>query len=336
VSAIELGLQLGDRLSFAEMLWAAEFADEEGLESLWVAEGRLSRDGIVPAAILAHRTSRVRIGTGVLSNRTRNVGLMAVTFKTLDEVAPGRAFLGLGAWWEPLASKLGSPLRKPLTYMREYVDGLRQFFANEEVHVDGEFIKVDGARFDSMYRENVPVDIPIYIGAVGPKMLELTGEVADGANLDFLLPPSYLEGALAHIEAGVARRTDGQRAIDITQLVACSVDDVDPRGAIDAAKAFLTLYLAQQPHIGSHCGAEPELVARIQEVCGWPATPAQIEDAMALVSDELVHRVTACGTTAQAMEKLEAYRAAGVRVPIISPLGNKEQTIVSLVKASRR
>lgn len=333
---IPLGIQLGDRLSLAQTKWAADYADENGLESLWVAEGRLSRDGITLAAILADRTERIKIGNGVLNNRTRNVGLMAVTFKTLDEIAPGRIFLGMGAWWEPIATKLGTPLRKPLKHMREYIDALRQFFDNQEVHIDGEFVYVDGARFDSMYRENKPVHMPIYIGAVGPKMLELSGEIADGVNLDFLLPPSYMIGANEQMAKGLAKRTDGVDSLDVTMLIASSIDDDDPRQAIDACKAFLTLYLAQQPHIAEHCGAEPELVADIQKITGWPARPDQITEAMKLVSDELVHRVTACGTTSQVMEKYEEFRDAGVRVPVISPMGNKELTIEQLVKASKK
>ena len=333
---IPLGIQLGDRLSLEQTFWAAEFADQNGLESLWVAEGRLSRDGITLAAILADRTERIRIGNGVLNNRTRNVGLMAVTFKTLDEIAPGRIFLGMGAWWEPIASKLGTPLVKPLKYMREYVDALRQFFANEMVEIDGEFIKVHDARFDSMYRENKPVEMPIHIGAVGPKMLELSGEIADGVNLDFLLPPSYMNGANAQLAKGLAKRTDGVDSLDVSMLIASSVNDDDPRAAVDACKAFLTLYLAQQPHIAEHCGADPELVADIQAITGWPARPEQIDEAMHLVSDDLVHSVTACGTTSQVLDKYAEYRDAGVRVPVISPLGDKEQTIDKLVKASKK
>jgi 5,10-methylenetetrahydromethanopterin reductase len=318
-----------------QTMWQARLADDNGFESVWVAEGRLARDGIVPAAIIASRTRHVKIGTGVVNNKSRNAALMAVTFKTLDEVAPGRAILGIGAWWEPLATKVGQPLRKPLKSMREYITVLQTFFRNELVDFDGEFVAMRGVRFDSMYRENKPVDIPIYIGAVGPKMLELAGEISDGVHLDFLLPPSYLDSALPAIEAGVARRTDGRTGIDVTQIVACSVDDADPQAAIDACKAFLTLYLMQQPHIAEHCGVERELVDRIQQIAGWPAKPEDIKRAMTLVPNSLVQNVTACGTTDQAFEKLLAYHAAGVRCPIISTLGDKEQTLTRLAQAAK-
>ncbi|MDD9206552.1 LLM class flavin-dependent oxidoreductase [Georgenia sp. 10Sc9-8] len=331
---LPLGIHVGERLSLEQTYWQAEYADTHGFESVWVAEGRLSRDGIVPAAIIASRTSNVSIGTGVVNNKSRNAALMAVTFKTLAEVAPERVILGIGAWWEPLASKVGAPLSKPLKSMREYIGVLQSFFRNEVVTFDGEFVHMDGVRFDSMYRENKPVRMPIYVGAVGPKMLELSGEITDGVHLDFLLPPSYMEAASASIDRGIARRTDGVASIDVTQIVSCSVNDDDPAEAVDACRAFLTLYLMQQPHIAAHSGVEPELVERIQETAGWPASPEDIKRAMVHVPDSLVHSVTACGTTAQAFDKLLEYHEAGVRCPIISTLGDKERTLTSLAEAA--
>ena len=142
------------------------------------------------------------MGTGVLNNRSRNAALMAVTFKTLDEFAPGRVILGIGAWWEPLASKVG---RTP-DAARRFHEGvrrvLRAFFRNELVDFHGEFVHMDGVRFDSMYRANKPVAVPIYFGAVGPRMLELAGEIADGVYLDFLLPVEYLKSALGGHRTG--------------------------------------------------------------------------------------------------------------------------------------
>ncbi|MER5621857.1 LLM class flavin-dependent oxidoreductase [Streptosporangium sp. NPDC002544] len=332
---LPLGIHVGERLSLEQTYWQAEFADRNGFESVWVAEGRLARDGIVPAAIIASKTSNLKIGTGVVNNKSRNAALMAVTFKTLDEVAPGRAILGIGAWWEPLATKVGQPLVKPIASMREYITVCQAFFRNELVSFEGEFVQMRDVRFDSMYRENKPVDIPIYIGAVGPKMLELAGEISDGVHMDFLLPPSYLTGAREAIGRGVAKRTDGRTGIDLTQIVACSVNDDDPQEAIDACKAFLTLYLMQQPHIAEHCGVERELVDRLQEVAKWPATPEDIKRAMPLVPNSLVQNVTACGSTSQAFDKLMEYHEAGVRCPIISTLGDKEQTLTRLALAAK-
>lgn len=331
-----IGLAVGERLTLEQTWWQARYADEHGFETVWVAEGRLARDGIVPAALIAGSTNRIKVGTGVLNTKTRNAALMAVTYKTLDEVAPGRAVLGLGAWWEPLASKVGAPISKPLKNMREYVGVLRSFFSNELVDFEGEFVTMKGVRFDSMYRENRPVDVPIYLGAVRPRMLELAGEIGDGVLLDFLLPTDYLDDARAAIARGVARRTDGRTGIDVAMIVACSVDDHEPQRAVDACKAFLSLYLMQQPHIAEHSGVDPDLVARMREIAGWPARPDDVERAMKLVPDELVRRVSACGTTAAAVERLAAYHEAGVRCPVISTLGDKEGTLRALAEALGR
>lgn len=329
---VPIGLHLGERFDIADMFGAAEYADEAGLDSLWVAEGRLARDAITAMGVIASRTARIRIASGVINNRSRNAALIAVTFKSLDELAPGRICLGLGAWWEPLASKLGLPLHKPLKTMREYITVIRALLRGETVDFEGEFVHLSGVRFDSMYRENTAVHVPIYVGAVGMKMLELAGELADGVYLDFLLPPSYVDRAGAAIRAGRARRPAGD-PFQITQVVSCSVDDDDPAAAVDHCRAFLTLYLMQQPHIAEHCGVEPELVERIQRTAGWPATTGDIKQAMVHVPDSLVHAVSACGTTAQAAEALARYREAGVEIPVISPLGRKMETIQALVKA---
>lgn len=332
---LPLGIQVGDRQTLEQTYWMAEFADNNGFESFWLAEGRMARDGIVPAAIVASKTSRIKIGTGVVNNKSRNAALMALTFKTLDEVAPGRVILGIGAWWEPLASKVGLPLRKPVTSMREYMSVVQALFRNETVTFDGEFVHMDHVRFDSMYRENKPVPVPIYVGAVGPRMLELSGEIADGVLLDFLLPPSYMTGAKENIGKGIAKRTDGRDSIDMNMMVACSVDDDDPQEAIDHCKAFLTQYLMQQPHIAEHCGVEPELVTRIQEVAGWPATKEDIKRAMTLVPNSLVQNVTACGSTEDVFDKLNEFHDAGVRCPVISTHGDHEQTLTRIAIAAK-
>lgn len=332
--AFGLGVHLGERLTLEQTWWQADFADTHGFESVWVAEGRMARDGIGPAAVIASRTGRVRVGTGVVNNKTRNAALMAVTFKTLDEIAPGRIVCGIGAWWEPIATKVGVPLVRPVAAMREYVTVLKGIFANETVNFSGEFVHMDGVRFDSMYHTNRPVDVPVYFGSVGPQMLALAGEIADGVHLDFLLPVSYLDDALGAIRRGVARRRDGRDSIHVTQIVACSVDDDDPDTAVDACRAFLTQYLMQQPHIAEHCGVEPELVDRIRQVASWPARPADVREAMRLVPTSLVHQVAACGTSTQAFDTLARYHDAGVDVPVISTHGNKEATLVSLAAAA--
>lgn len=333
---VQLGLQAGERLTQQETFDLATFADSAGFESVWVAEGRLTRDAIVPASLIAGRTRQIRIGTGVINHKSRNVALTAVTFKTLDEFAPGRVVLGIGPWWEPLASKVGLPLVKPRAELREYIEVVRRLFANETVTFEGEYVRVEGIRFDRTYEANEPVEVPIYLGVVAPKSLSLAGEIADGVLLDFLVPPSYNESALGHIQQGLQSRAD--KTIDDIgrpQLVACSVNDRNPNEAVDACRAFLTMYLGQQPHIGAHCGIEPDLLARIKDELGWPTTLENIKRTMRLVPNELVHSVAACGTTAQAMEQIERYLDAGATTAVLTLLGDhKNDTLRAIARAA--
>jgi 5,10-methylenetetrahydromethanopterin reductase len=92
----------------------AQYAEQRGFEAVWQAESRLVRDAIVPMAAFAAVTERLHVGSGVINNWTRNIGLLAATFLTLDDLAPDRIICGIGAWWDPLAKNVGIDRRKPL------------------------------------------------------------------------------------------------------------------------------------------------------------------------------------------------------------------------------
>ena len=104
----------------------ARYAEQAGADSIWVNEGRLAADAIVPMAVYASATERVRIGSAVIPLWTRNPALIAQTFATLDALAPGRIVLGLGAWWEPIAARTGVDRTKPVRAMREMVETVRR------------------------------------------------------------------------------------------------------------------------------------------------------------------------------------------------------------------
>ena len=109
------------------------YAEQRGFEAVWQAESRLVRDAIVPMAAYAAVTERLKVGSGVINNWTRNIGLLAATFLTLDDLAPNRIICGIGAWWDPLARNVGIDRRKPLTAMRETVLTLRRLLNMERV-----------------------------------------------------------------------------------------------------------------------------------------------------------------------------------------------------------
>jgi 5,10-methylenetetrahydromethanopterin reductase len=272
------------------------------------------------AAFAAH-TDRIKIGSGVINNWTRNIGLLASTFLTLDDLAPGRIICGIGAWWDPLAKNVGIERRKPLAAMRETIEVLRRLLNMENVTYHGEFHHVDGIELDVVHGRREPRDVPIYIGATGPMMMELTGEIADGAVLNYCVPPEYNDVALEHLQRGAERAGRSIDEIDRPQLVVCSVHE-DRDEAIRGAKMLLTQYLAQQPHIAKASGVSQETVNNIQSILGWPASKEQIEQAMVHVSDELVLHITATGTPDEARARVREYVDRGATCPILYPLGD--------------
>lgn len=322
-----VALYLQDAHDLRDGLDYVRYAEAKGFEAVWQAESRLVRDAIVPMAAYAAVTERIKVGSGVINNWTRNIGLLASTFLTLDDLAPDRILCGIGAWWDPLARNVGIQRRKPLLAMRETITVLRRLLQMERVTFHGEFIHVEGIELDVVHGRREPRNVPIYIGATGPKMMELAGEIADGVVLNYCVPPEYNDQAMEALERGARKAGRSVDDLDRPQLVVCSVDN-DREKAIDRTRELLTQYLAQQPHIAKASGVSPEIVAEIQSILGWPATHEQIRQAKHLVPEELIHRITASGTPDEAKAKIQEYIDRGCTCPIMYSVGGDVRLLI--------
>jgi 5,10-methylenetetrahydromethanopterin reductase len=273
-------------------------------------------------AAFAAVTERIKIGSGVVNNWTRNVGLLAATFSTLDDLAPGRIVLGIGAWWDPLAAKVGIDRSHPVQAMRETVEVTRHLLGMQRVTFHGEFVQVDDIEIDIVHGDRSPKHVPIYVAATtGMKMMELAGEIGDGVLLNYLVGPTYNRQAMEHLAAGAERAGRTVDDLDRPQLVVCSLDE-DRSLALDRSRELVAQYLGQQPHIGKASGVEESLLEEIGRVLTWPATQAQIEQAMGLVPDDVVRLITASGTAEDCRAKVLEYIAAGCTCPVLYPLGD--------------
>lgn len=322
-----VALYLQDAHDLRDGLDYVRYAEERGFEAVWQAESRLVRDAIVPMAAYAAVSDEIKVGSGVINNWTRNIGLLAATFLTLDDLAPNRIICGIGAWWDPLAKNVGIDRKSPLTAMEETVIVLRKLLNMERVSFDGEYVHVNNIELDVVHGRREPRNVPIMIGATGPKMMELTGRIADGVVLNYCVPPSYNHQALDQLNAGLKQAGRTLDDIDRPQLVVCSVDE-DGDKAIDTSRELLTQYLAQQPHIAKASGVSQDVVDEIQSILGWPATHEQIQQAKHLVTDELVHKITASGTPDEARAKVQEYIDNGATSPILYPVGGNVKTLI--------
>jgi 5,10-methylenetetrahydromethanopterin reductase len=272
-------------------------------------------------------TNRIKVGSGVINNWTRNIGLLASTFLTLDDLAPNRVICGLGAWWDPLAKNVGIDRKNPLTAMKETVQVMKRLLNMERVSFDGEFIHVNNIELDVVYGRREPRNVPIMIGATGDKMMEMTGEIADGVVLNYCVAPEYNDKAMELLDKGLKKSGRKMDDFDRPQLIVCSVDESHEK-AIDYTKMLLCQYLAQQPHIAKASNVSDDVIQKIQAILGWPATKEQIMKAKDLVPDDLVHKITASGTPSEAKAKVAEYIKRGCTCPILYPVGGNFKLLI--------
>ncbi len=322
-----VAIYLQDSHDLRDGLDIARYAEEKGFDGIWQAESRLVRDAIVPMAAYAAVTERIHIGSGVINNWTRNIGLLASTFLTMDDLAPNRIICGIGAWWDPLAKNVGINRTKPLQAMEETITVMKKLLNMERVTFEGEFVNVHGIELDVVHGRREPRNVPIYIGATGDKMIQMTGRIADGIVMNYCVPVEYNDQAIEQLMIGLKQSGRSLEDFDRPQLVVCSVDE-DHDKAIDTTRELLTQYLAQQPHIAKASGVSMDVVEKIQSILGWPATHEQIMAAKHLVPEDLIHRITASGTPAEARAKVQQYIDHGCTCPILYPVGGNMKLLI--------
>ncbi len=316
-----VGLVFLDQPGLREQVRLAQYAEKRGFASVWVCETRLVRDAVTPLAAFAMATDRIGLASGVVNNWTRTAGLMAMTFASLHELSGGRVTLGIGSYWEPLAWKQGINRRKTLTAMREYVTVVRRLLNVETVTHEGEIVQVRDLRLDlGVGVPQTPRHVPIYIGATGPRMMELAGEIADGVFHNFFTSVKYLRGSIDRVQQGAGRAGRRIQDIDMPQMLAVAMAD-DAAAARDSARYAIAMYLGQQPHIARSSGVNDEVIRRIHDTMGgWPPREGGIEAAMPLVDDDLVDLLCAAGTPEMCRQRANEYVDAGASYPVLCPL----------------
>ncbi len=324
-----VGMCFLDRPDPRRQVQLAVRMEELGYDSVWVCETRTARDAISVMGAIAYSTNRIKVGSGVVNSWTRPASLMALTFATLDELAPDRMLLGIGAYWDPLAWKQGIDRHKPVRQMREYIEVTRRLLALETVTYEGELVAVRDLRLDLGHGvARIPKRVPIYVGATGPQMLALSGELADGVMLNGFTSLTYLADALRRIDRGARRSGRRVDDLDLPQTIVVAMDE-DEEKALEVATRMTTMYLGQQPHIALASGVDQDLLDRVKEAMGgWPPRDGGIEAAMPLVPLEVVRSLTAAGTPDQCREQVAAYSVRPNIYPALLPITENYEEII--------
>ena len=330
---VRFALYMQDKHDMQYELEMARYAEERGFAEIWQADTRLARDCVVMMSAFLARTKRLRIGSGVLPIWTRNPAVIAATWSSMWELGGkangrGRVMLGLGAWWEPIASRVGVNRRRSLKAMREYVESIRQLFTMQEVTYQGEFVQLERVKLDVAFGDTSPRDIPIYIGATGPRMLELSGEICDGVVLNYVVSVEYIRNAVKLVEKGAKKVGKTLDDIDRPELLVCCLSDKDPAAAMAEGKKLVAYYLATEPHIMKASGVSEELLEKVQSIMSWPATEEDYIRASKVIPSEVVRNVMAVGTSDECRTKVAEYIDAGVTCPILYPMMDDIKPVV--------
>ncbi|MDZ4672262.1 MAG: LLM class flavin-dependent oxidoreductase [Phototrophicales bacterium] len=322
-----MALYLQDVHPLKEAIAYVQYAEMRGFEAVWQAESGLARDAIVPMAAYATSTSKIRIGSAVINNWSRNPATIASTFLTLDDLAPSRIMCGIGIWYDPLASQMGIRRERPLLALRETIHVIRGLLAMKKVTFQGEFVHMTDVELNIVHGRKEPRYVPIYIGATGSNLLALAGEIADGVLLNFMVSPQYNHFAMTELARGARQISRSVHSIDRPQLIACSVDN-NRQKALDVARLWVTRYLAQHPALMRASGIPQELIDMVTQVVRYPLTDTTLAEAGRLVPDDIVQMVTASGTRDECREKIRQYFESGATCAVLCPLGNDVRLLI--------
>ena len=284
----------------------AQAAEAAGFHQFWVSDDLFLRSAPVILSAVALATERIEIGTCVLNPFTLHPAEMAMVAATLDELSGGRFNLGLSAGAEDFISNwLGMEFRYPRTLVVETVAALNMLTSNQNAPMTGKVLNWSEEawlRFESKRR------VPVYLGAMSPKMLEEIGAIADGG-LPLLFPPEHYTTVLPHIQRGLARAGRSHSDIDLAACIWCSVSD--DQQAAEAMLADKIAYYghAMSPLILTQLGLTRDDFEPIRRACHVEHDPLA---ARALVTPAML-RIGIAGTTAALNQRLDLLAAQGVR-----------------------
>jgi len=309
----------------ADAVKLAVQAEEQGLECVWYCQDLFKRDVWVFLTAAASHTRRIGLGTGIVNPYTVSPAELAMHAATLDEYSGGRMRLGISVGAVEFLRWVGIRARRPLTAMRESVDLIRRLMRGERVEHEGEVFK--GWTRDAYMRfKPLRSGIPIYLGAQSRRMLELTGEVADGG-LPLLLPPEYIEDVLRHIAAGAARSGRSLEDLDVVGCIWFSVSE-DPAAAREALRDLVTFY---GPHLA------PEMIGKVGLTPGdFDAIRRAISErdyaeARGLMTDEMA-QLAIHGTPDDCVQRIEGLVDRGLtHVRFGPPLGPDPEEAIRLI-----
>ena len=320
---LRCSLRLNNDLRPADYIAIAQAAERHGFEQIWISNDLFLRSAPVLLTAVLQATTRIEVGAGILNPHTIHPAELAMLAATLDEFSGGRFNLGLGAGAADFLGWVGIDDARPAATMREAILVIRAWLAGDRAPA-GRFLREPDAGYLRFTPRRVT---PIYLGAMGPAMLRLAGELADGA-LPLLFPPEHWSTVRPLIEGGCRHRPPSLGQIDVAACIWVSLADDEAAARRALAEKIAYYGHALGPLIYERLGVAREEFAPIERAL---RVERDLDRACAMV-DERMLRIGVAGRPAALLERLRPLVAAGVRhLSFGPPLGPEPLRAVDLL-----
>jgi 5,10-methylenetetrahydromethanopterin reductase len=307
-----------------KMIRLAKIAEELGFSHIWVGDSHLIwREAYVNMAAVALNTSKVKIGTGVTNALTRHPSVVASAYATLEEYSPGRMVVGIGLGDSSVETMGMKPAK--LSFFERTVQQMRDLFTGKEV-------ELETGKIHLLHPCNRQV--PVYIAASGPRMLELSGRIADGIIVLVGVADGYIAHAREKIAVGAKAAGRKVEDIDLVLWVPCAVSDKAP--AKDAVKAHVARVVAHPlPYVLDP--KEQKVLEDIRKTYDYYHHMDQAANHAEVIPDWLVDKFAIAGTVSQCRAQIERIKQTGIQqiaiIPYSAPGGSREETLRGFANA---
>jgi 5,10-methylenetetrahydromethanopterin reductase len=324
VSGFDFGVGLFPTEPLPKMIHLAMVTEELGYSHIWVGDSHLIwREAYVNMAAIALNTTKVKLGTGVTNPLTRHPSVIASAYATLEEYAPGRTIVGIGLGDSSVETMGMKPAK--LSYFEKTMAEMREL-------LDGKEVQLETGKIHLLHP--CKNKVPIYIAASGPKMLELSGRIADGIIVLVGVADEYIAHARERIAAGAKAAGRKLEEINLVLWIPCAVSDT--ASAKDAVKAHVARVVAHPlPYVLDP--NEQKVLADIRKTYDYYHHMDQQANHADVIPDWLVDKFAIAGTVAECRAQIERIKKTGIQqiaiIPYSPPGGSREETIRGFAKA---
>jgi len=320
---VKFGIEFVPREPYWKIIYYAVQAEMGGFSNLWITDHFNNRNVYVTLTAAAIYTNKITFGPGVTNPYMVNPVFTAQAMATLNELAPGRVVLGIGAGDKTTLESVGVEMEKPLKAVQEAIDIFRKITSGESVVYSGEVFKTAGAKFLFKPRGTIPV----YVGAQGPKMLEFAGKMGDGVLIN-ACHPKDVEYAVSCVKEGVKAAGKKLNEIDVAAYTSFSVHE-DIKKANKAAVPVVSFIVAgSPPQVLERHGIDVKKAEEIKEALkanDWGR-------AFGGVTPEMINAFSVCGTPDMCIERIAELLKSGISQFVVgSPIGANVKEAINLI-----